>query len=71
MEPEKAIIHNYTSRPLAEALSRVQQAMEKGLISGSEEKQQHCYVTVFADNVTVQCKRNESGSETFTVREEA
>jgi len=65
----KMIIRNDSDLPDGRALHMVMRVVDGGSISGKHTArgEQHCYYTTFCNGFSVSCRKNKSGSETFTI----
>lgn len=64
---EKFIIEAHEGITPMEAMYYAMKVAQRGRVSVCCGEKQHCYVTVFPNNVHVSVTRNRSGSERFRV----
>lgn len=69
MQPSRIIINNQTYYSEKRVVSYVMSVIDGGRVSGDELS--YCYHTRFADGVHVSARRTKSGSDVFTVYEDA
>lgn len=62
----KVIIENRTDKTMVEAVSYVLSVMQAGRISGSGDKKQYCYTTLFKGGIYVSAFLNKN-SDRFVI----